>query len=65
MTGREPPVYLEGEGAILPDGRFIPEANIRAAVQVINRLCRWIEALPPDVRVQLEAMVVIREAEAS
>lgn len=59
-----PPVYLEGEGALLPDGTFVPEANIKAAVEAINRLCEWVRSLPPDVRVQLEAMAVVREAEA-
>ncbi len=66
MTRREPsPVYLEGEGAILPDGRFIPEANIKRAVEVINRACQWINALPPDVRVQLEAMVIVNGADGA
>ncbi len=66
MTRRERvPVYLEGEGAILPDGRFVPEENIRMAVEVINRACQWIESLPPDVRVQLEAMVVINGADGA
>lgn len=57
-----PPVYLEGEGALLPDGTFVPEARLKAAVEVVVRMCRWIESLPPEVREQLEAMAAIRKA---
>jgi hypothetical protein len=54
VSAKPPPVYLEGEGAILPDGRFIPEANLRAGIQAVVRLCEWFESLPPEVRLAVE-----------
>ena len=48
-----PPVYLPGHGALLPDGRHVPEEAIQTAVDVITAACRLLESLPLEVRVQL------------
>lgn len=55
MTPHPPPVYLPGHGALLPDGTHVPEAAIARAVEVIAAACALLEALPPQVRVVLEA----------
>lgn len=62
MTRPEPPVVLPDGSAYLPDGTHIPAEAIRRAVEVIARACQWIESLPPEVRVQLEAGAVVNEA---
>jgi hypothetical protein len=62
MTPEPPPVVVEGVGALLSDGTFVPEADIRAAAELVAELCRLIENLPPDVRVQLEAGAVVDKA---
>ena len=49
-----PPVYLDGEGALLDDGTFVPEAAIQTAVDVITAACRYIESLPPETRAALD-----------
>jgi hypothetical protein len=57
----KPAVYFEGEGAILPDGRFVPEPVIQAAVDTVMALCRWIESLPLEARVALEVEAAFAE----
>ena len=41
------PVWVDGEGAISPDGRFYPESVIRAAVKAI---ADWWGALTDEER---------------
>lgn len=52
-----PPVYLPGVGALLPTGEFIPEADVRAAVDRVAALCDWLRSLPAEawMAVQVEA----------
>lgn len=61
----KPPVYLEGEGALLPDGRFVPEAVLKTAVETVMELCRWIEFLPAEARVALEVEAAFAELDGA
>lgn len=47
-------LYVQGEGLLTERGDFYPEANVRAAVQALNRLCQFIADLPPEVRAELD-----------
>lgn len=60
-----PPVYLEGEGALLPDGRFVPETALKTAVDAVMALCAWIESLPPQVRIVLDLEAAFAEMDQS
>ena len=64
MTRPPAPVILPDGSALLPDGTHVPAHAIRRAVDLIAAACAVVEALPPDVRVQLEAEAVVAEAEA-
>lgn len=49
-----PPVYLDGEGALLPDGTFVPQEAIDRAVDAISAACRVIRSLSPEERMALD-----------
>lgn len=64
MSQAGPPVHLPGEGVLLPDGTFVPDAVLREVLDTVGRLIEALEALPPQVRVLLEAMLVVADAES-
>jgi hypothetical protein len=49
-------VYVEGEGLLTEDGRYFPEANVRAAMEVLNRMVEWINGLPPELQAELRRL---------
>jgi hypothetical protein len=55
-------VYVEGEGLLTEDGHYFPEANVRAAVECINRMVEWFNDLPPEIRAALDDLTTQRRA---
>jgi hypothetical protein len=44
------PVWVEGEGILDVDGRFYPEANVRATIDKMNQICAWLNTLPTETQ---------------